>query len=165
MGNEIHKKNELKKHIATIQCAHTFSLLQRKISNALLFHAYQNLKTIEEHQITVKQLCCFIGYHGHNHAAIKTALKELIATIVEWNLFDDVTGEEDWTASSVLASVRIKGPICYYAYSPRMRELLYSPKIYAKINLIVQAKFKSSYGLALYEKLYSLQRNTTNKMV
>jgi hypothetical protein len=145
------KKAEVKKHVAAIHCSNTLSLLQRKISNALLYHAYPELLGQEEHEITVKQLCNIIGYNGNNHAVIKEALKGLIATLIEWNVIDNVTGEEDWSASTILASVRIKGSHCSYAYSPRMRELLYSPSMYGKINLIIQARFKSNYGLALYE--------------
>jgi hypothetical protein len=38
-----------------------------------------------------------------------------------------------------------------------MKELLYSPTMYGKINLIIQAKFKSNYGLALYENCVRYQ--------
>lgn len=142
---------ELKKHVATIHCSNTLTLLQRKISNALLYHAYQKMLVLEEHDISIKQLCGIIGYNGNNHKKIKDALKGLISTIVEWDVVDSITGEEDWTASTILASVRLKGSQCTYAYSPRMKELLHSPSVYAKINLITQAHFQSSYGLALYE--------------
>lgn len=151
MQHMTQKKQEVKKHVATIHCSNTLSLLQRKISNALLFYAYSELLSREEHTMTIKQLCTLIGYKGNNHTAIKDAMKGLIATVVEWNVIDDVSNDEDWTASSILASVRIKGPVCFYAYSPRMKELLYSPAIYGKINLTIQARFKSNYGLALYE--------------
>ncbi len=142
---------ELKKHAATIHCSNSLSLLQRKISNALLYHAYKELQTKEEHEITVKQLCRLIGYSGNNHAAIKEGLKGLISTVIEWNVVSDTTGQEDWTASSILASVSLRGPICLYAYSPRMKALLHSPSMFGKINLFIQSRFKSSYGLALYE--------------
>lgn len=144
-------KKELKKHAATIHCSNTLSLLQRKITNALLYHAYKELMLKEEHEITVKQLCRLIGYQGNNHAAIKEALKGLISTVIEWNLIDDVTGTENWTASSILASVSLEGPLCYYAYSPRMKQLLHSPSMFGKIDLVIQSRFRSSYGLALYE--------------
>lgn len=144
------RKKELKKHVAVIHCSNSLSLLQRKISNALLYHAYPQLLQIEEHEISVKQLCYLIGYNGNNHDAIKKSLKGLVQTVMEWNIIHDGI-EEDWTASTILACVRIKGPQCFYAYSPRMRALLCSPKIYGKIKLNIQAKFKSSYGLALYE--------------
>src|SRR3990167_8039532 len=105
----------------------------------------------EEHVITVKQLCRLIGYQGHNHAAIKEALRGLITTIIEWNLISDVTGAENWTASSIIASVSLEGPLCYYAYSPRMKQLLHTPSMFGKIDLVIQSHFRSSYGLALYE--------------
>lgn len=142
---------ELKKHAATIHCSNSLTLLQRKISNALLYHAYKELMVKEEHEITVKQLCKLIAYNGNNHSAIKEALKGLISTVIEWNVVNDTTGAEDWSASSILASVSLRGPICLFAYSPRMKQLLHSPTMFGKINLFIQSRFKSSYGLALYE--------------
>jgi len=144
-------KRELKKHAATIHCSNGLSLLQRKITNALLYHAYPELMLKEEHEITVKQLCQLIGYQGNNHAVIKEALKELLSTVIEWNVVNDKTGFEDWTASSILASVSLQGPLCYYAYSPRMKQLLHSPSMFGRIDLFIQSQFRSSYGLALYE--------------
>jgi hypothetical protein len=155
LGEEIKEtkesKRELKKHAATIHCSNTLSLLQRKITNALLYHAYKELALKDEHEITVKQLCRLIGYQGNNHAAIREAFRGLISTVIEWNLIDDKTGNENWTASSIIASVSLEGPLCYYAYSPRMKQLLHSPSMFGKIDLVIQSKFRSSYGLALYE--------------
>lgn len=151
MGLEKKENRQLKKHAATIHCSNTLSLLQRKITNALLYHAYKELMLKEEHEITVKQLCRLIGYNGNNHSVIKDALKGLISTVIEWNIINDVTGAENWTASSILASVSLEGPLCYYAYSPRMKQLLHSPSMFGKIDLVIQSKFRSSYGLALYE--------------
>lgn len=145
------EKKELKKHAATIHCSNSLSLLQRKVSNALLYHAYKELMQKEEHEISIKQLCRLIGYHGHNHGAIREALKGLISTVIEWNVVSDVTGAENWTASSIIASVSLEGPTCYYAYSPRMKQLLHSPSMFGKIDLVIQSRFRSSYGLALYE--------------
>jgi len=144
-------RKEIKKHAATIHCSNTLTLLQRKITNALLYHAYKELMLKDEHEITVKQLCRLIGYQGNNHAAIKDAFKGLIATVIEWNLINDETGAENWSASSIIASVSLEGPLCYYAYSPRMKQLLHSPSMFGKIDLVIQSRFRSSYGLALYE--------------
>src|SRR5476651_2384126 len=83
--------HELKKHVATIHCSNSLSLLQRKITNALLFHAYKELLTKEEHEINVKQLCKLISYHGNNHSVIKDALKGLISTVIEWSVVNDTT--------------------------------------------------------------------------
>lgn len=152
MGLEnLQAKHEIKKHAAAIHCSNSSSLLQRKISNALLYHAYKELLLKDEHEISIKQLCNLISYSGNNHAVIKEALRGLLSTVIEWNLVNDKTGQEDWTASSILASVSLQGPTCLYAYSPRMKQLLHSPSMFGKINLFIQSRFKSSYGLALYE--------------
>lgn len=145
------ERHELKKHAAAIHCSNPLSLLQRKVSNALLYHAYEELMVKEEHEISIRQLCKLIEYSGNNHAAIREALKGLLSTVIEWNVVSDSTGTEDWTASSIIASVSLRGPICLYAYSPRMKQLLHSPSMFGKINLYIQSRFKSSYGLALYE--------------
>lgn len=84
-------EHELKKHAASIHCSNTLSLLQRKISNALLYHAYKELLLKEEHEITVKELCKLISYNGNNHSAIKDAMKGLLSTVIEWNVVNDVT--------------------------------------------------------------------------
>ncbi|MEI8055112.1 MAG: replication initiation protein [bacterium] len=146
-----HSHQELKKHVSIIHCSNSLSLLQRKISNILLFHAYPVLRAQEEHKIAIRELCNHLEYRGYNYDAIKQAIKTLISTVIEWNVFGDNTEEEDWTASSILASVNIKGAVCTYAYSHRMKQLLYSPTMYGKINLSIQSNFTSSYGLALYE--------------
>lgn len=151
---------ELKKHVGSIHCSNTLSLLQRKISNVLLYHAYEQLLDKEEHAITVKSLCGLIGYASHDTDGIKRALKALISTVIEWNLLGDTkspTLEEDWNASSILASVGIKGGICTYSYSHRLKQLLYMPEVYGRINIAVQAKFKSNYALALYENCIRYQ--------
>lgn len=152
MGKNQNRSLLLKKHTATIHCANTLSLLQRKISNALLFAAYDTLLIQEVHQISIRDLCNLIGYNGNNYPVIKSALRQLVATQIEWNLIDDI-GEAEWTASTILASVQLKGAECFYAYSPHMKQLLHSPQIYGVINLAIQSKFKSAYSLALYENV------------
>jgi len=142
---------ELIKHSSAIHCSNSLSLLQRKISNILLYHAYPNLSDIDEHKLSIKEICYCLNYKGHNYDVIKEATRVLVSSLIEWNLTDEKTGEEDWTASSILASVNIKGSVLTYAYSPRMKKLLYSPTMYGKINLIIQSRFTSSYALALYE--------------
>jgi plasmid replication initiation protein len=153
------KELELKKHVAGIHCSNTLSLLQRKISNVLLYHAYDELLEKDEHEITIKTLCHLIGYDSHDYDTLKKALKALISTVLEWNLLEDCkSGEiDDWNASSILASVGIKGSVCRYSYSTRLKKLLYMPEIYGRIDIAVQAKFKSNYALALYENCIRYQ--------
>jgi len=155
------KTLELKKHVATIHSTNKLTLLQRKISNALLYNAYDELLEKEEHEIHISALCKLIGYNSNDHKMIKKALVELLSTVLEWNLVDGnrLDKEESgvWNASSIIADASIDGPLCTYSYSNKMKKLLYRPELYGRLNMAVQAKFHSSYGLALYENCIRYQ--------
>lgn len=141
----------LKKHVYTIHSSNTLTLLQRKISNVLLYHAYDALLEKERHTIAINELRKMICYESNDYDLLKKSIKGLISTVIEWNLLKEQEEENIWYASAILASAKIDRKYCVYSYSPEMRDLLYFPKMYARINLKIQAKFKSSYGLALYE--------------
>lgn len=82
------KALELKKHVAAIHSSNKLSLLQRKIANALLFNAYDELLEKEEHSIHIATLCKLIGYDSNDYKTIKRSLVNLLATVIEWNLVD-----------------------------------------------------------------------------
>jgi len=154
-----HKPLELKKHVGLIHSTNKLTLLERKIANALLFNAYENLLTQNEHQIHIPSLCNLIGYNSKDYKTIKRSLMSLISTVLEWNLLDHYKPEEEgiWVASSMLADAKIEGPICTYSYSNRMRELCHYPEFYGRLNMRVLSQFRSSYGLALYENCIRYQ--------
>lgn len=156
---EKEKSLELKKHVAAIHSSNKLSLVQRKIANALLFNAYDELLIKDEHQIHIKALCNLIGYDSHDYKTIKKALVNLLSTVIEWNLVDGdkLDAEGVWNASSIIADASIHGPVCTYSYSNKMKKLLYTPELYGRLNMMVQAKFQSSYGLALYENCIRYQ--------
>src|SRR6187401_1529078 len=99
--SQANKMLELKKHVATIHSSNKLSLLQRKIANALLFNAYDDLLNKEEHVIHIMTLCNLIGYDSNDHKTIKKALVNLLATVIEWNLVDGNKLNVDgvWNAS------------------------------------------------------------------
>lgn len=150
---------ELKKHVAVIHSSNKLTLLQRKIANALLFNAYGELQSKDEHCIHIAALCELIGYDSHDHKSIKKALVNLLSTVLEWNLVDGerLDSEGIWNASSIIADASIDGPLCTYSYSNKMRKLLYRPHMYGRLDMIVQSQFKSGYGLALYENCNRFQ--------
>lgn len=150
---ESRKVLELKKHVAVIHSSNKLSLLQRKIANALLFNAYDHLMDRDEHEIHINTLCKLIGYDSKDYKTIKRSLVNLLSTVLEWNLVDGdrLDTEGVWNASSIIADASIAGPICTYSYSNRMRQLLYRPNMYGRLDMRIQARFQSSYGLALYE--------------
>jgi len=153
------KTLELKKHVATIHSSNKLSLLQRKIANALLFNAYDELLVKDEYEIHIATLCKLIGYDSNDYKTIKKALVNLLATVIEWNLVDGdkLNAEGVWNASSIIADASIEGPLCTYSYSNKMKKLLYRPELYGRLNMLVLAQFKSSYGLALYENCVRYQ--------
>lgn len=153
------KTFELKKHVAAIHSSNKLSLVQRKIANALLFNAYEELLVKEEHQIHIRTLCNLIGYDSNDYKTIKKALVNLLSTVIEWNLVDGnrLDAEGVWNASAIIADASIDGAVCTYSYSNKMKKLLYSPELYGRLNMVVQAKFQSTYGLALYENCIRYQ--------
>lgn len=154
-----YKNFDLKKHVAAIHSATKLSLVQRKIANALLFNAYNELSEKQEHQIHIRTLSELIGYNSNELNAIKKALVSLISTVVEWNLIDKERADHAgvWNASAIIADASITGAVCTYSYSNKMRQLLYRPEMYGRLNMQVQARFKSSYGLVLYENCVRYQ--------
>jgi len=50
-----------------------------------------------------------------------------------------------------LAQGGIKRGVFTYAYSPKLRQLLHNPRVYARLDLNLQKQFESKYALALWE--------------
>lgn len=143
-------RKHVKKHVGAIHINGKLTLLQRKIANVLLLNAYEELLVKEKHQIAIKTLAEIIGFDSNDHQLIKNALETLAKTIIKWNILDK-DGVEEWGVSSMLAHAHIKYGICNYSYSIALREKLYNPEIYARINLDIQKRFASGYALTLYE--------------
>ena len=129
------------------------SLLQRKLSNVLLLNAYEELPdpNVKEHEIPVRVLAEVAGYDSKDFAYLRDALRALVDCRVEWNVLGENGEEDEWAAASLLAQAKTKGGVCRYVYAPDLREKLYRPEVYARINLAIQARFGSGYALALYE--------------
>lgn len=151
---------ELKKHVGLIHSSNKLSLIERKVANALLFSAYHELKTQEEHSINIRDLSELIGFSSNNIEVLKKALRSLMSTVLEWNIIEEQGQERGsvWGASTMLAGVEIKGSHCSYSYSPQMRRLCHYPEMYGRLNMKIMSSFKSSYALALYENCIRYQR-------
>lgn len=145
-------RRELKKHVGAVHTHGKLTLLQRKVANILLLNAYNELPTQEEHAIRVKDLAEIAGFDSKNMKVLKDSLRGLMRIVIEWNILDE-RGREEWGASPLLAQAVIKKGSSHftYAFSPVLRRRLYSPEIYARINLSIQRRFRSGYALALYE--------------
>lgn len=146
-------KQILKKHVAAIHIGAKLSLLQRKLVNALLYNAYDNLLTAKEHHISASVLCEMIGFDSHNSAHLKASLKGLMETVVEFDVLED-DGKSSWEAMVLIPYVKLSGGTCTYRYEQALAEKLYHPDVYSKINLSVLREMNSAHALVLYENCH-----------
>jgi hypothetical protein len=144
------KKREVIKHSAAIQIQNHITLLQRRTWNALLYHAYSELPTREEHQITLQALARLVGYDSHDMDYLKEASLAMLHCVLQWNILQK-DGSTEWGATALLAQMKIYKGMCTYAYSPELRRRLYNPSMYARLDLDLQKRFESKYTLALWE--------------
>lgn len=151
-----HDNQILKKHVAAIHIGAKLSLLQRKLVNALLYNAYDQLLTAENHEISASVLCEMIGFDSKNIGYLKGALKGLMETVVEFDVLEE-DGERSWEAMVLLPYAKIKGGTCTYRYERALAEKLYHPDVYSKINLSVLREMKSAHALVLYENCYRFE--------
>ena len=140
----------LKKHVATIHINGVLSLVERKLANVLLLNAYDDLLVKQTHTLPITHLLAMMGWEESNNIGrLQDAIKKLAGTPVEFNLMND--GKVSWHAMAMISYGSIEGGVCTYSYAEFLAKQLYSPEIYATINLGIQRLFESGYALALYE--------------
>ncbi len=144
-------KREVIKHSAAIQIENNITLLQRRTWNALLYNAYSELETKEEHSIPVKKLARLVGYDSHDMGYLKEAALAMLRCIVQYNVLGKDGSSERWGAMALLAQVDIQKGWFTYAYSPELRRRLHNPAMYARLDLNMQKQFDSKHALALWE--------------
>ena len=144
------KTNELIKASPAIQIQSKMTLLQRRAWNVLLANAYDELPNTDIYRISIAELAAKLGFNSKNEDYLKEILEALVDYKVKWNLLDK-DKEEDWGIAVILASADVKDGICTYGFAPHLRLKLHNPRIYAKLNLRLQNRFKSQYALVLWE--------------
>jgi hypothetical protein len=149
--SEKEARQELIKHSAAIQIENKITLLQRRTWNVLLYNAYNELDSKEEHQIALQELARFVGYNSHDMEYLKEASVAMLRCIVQYNVLDKDGSLERWGATALLAQAEIEQGLFTYAYSPELRRRLHNPAMYARLDLDLQRQFDSKYGLALWE--------------
>ena len=139
------------KPTGTVQIANKFSLIERKLLNAIIWHSQKNKFKREELSIPIRDVFAVIGLEkSENYEVIKDALRVLTSTIIEWNTFgeDRVT---EWGVCTFLASGAIQNGKVKYILNPKLAEQINQPTLYAKILLLVQSQVKRRHALVLYE--------------
>ena len=144
------KRNELIKASPAIQIQSKMTLLQRRAWNVLLANAYDELPNTDIYRVSVAELAAKLGFNSKNESYLEEILEALVDYKVKWNLLNK-DKEEEWGVAVLLASANIKDGICTYGFAPHLRLKLHNPRIYAKLNLRLQNRFKSQYALVLWE--------------
>ena len=144
------KINEVIKASPAIQIQSKISLLQRRAWNVLLANAYSELQTAEIHRVSVVELAAKLGYNSNDLDYLKETLEALGACQVKWNLLNK-DKKEKWGFANLLASAEIENGICSYEFPKPLRLKLHNPRVYAKLNLRLQNRFRSRYALVLWE--------------
>ena len=144
------KRDELIKASPAIQIQSKMTLLQRRAWNVLLANAYDELPNTDIYRVSVSELAAKLGFNSKNEDYLKEVLEALVDCKVEWNVLDK-DKKQEWGVAVLLASADIKDGICTYGFAPHLRQKLHNPRIYAKLNLRLQNRFKSQYALVLWE--------------
>ena len=142
--------NEVIKASPAIQIQSRISLLQRRAWNVLLANAYNELSYKDMHQVSVAELAKKLGFDSNNQDYLKETLEALVDCTVKWNLLNK-DNKQVWGVASLLGSAEIENGICTYSFTAHLRLKLHNPRIYAKLNLRLQNRFKSQYALVLWE--------------
>ena len=148
--NNLSKINEVIKASPAIQIQSKISLLQRRAWNVLLANAYHELPDKDIHSVSVVELAAKLGFGDGNQEYLKEMLRSLRSCEVEWNLLNK-DNKQVWGVAGLLASVEIEDGICSYEFPKPLRLKLYNPRVYAKLNLRLQNRFRSRYALVLWE--------------
>ena len=147
---KLEKIKEVIKASPAIHIQSKISLLQRRAWNVLLANAYNELPDKDLHTVSVSELAAKLGFDSGNHNYLKEVLESLGDCKVEWNLLNK-DNKKEWGFAVLLASADIKDGICTYGFAPHLRLKLYNPRMYTRLNLSLQNRFKSQYALALWE--------------
>ena len=100
--------------------------------------------------MSMVELAAKLGFGDGNQEYLKEVLRSIVDCKVEWNVLGKDKSEE-WGVASLLAEVRIRDGICSYQFPHTLRLKLHNPRVYAKLNLRLQNRFRSRYALILWE--------------
>ena len=142
--------NEVIKASPAIQIQSKLTHLQRRAWNILLANAYNELPNKDIHSVSIVELAAKLGFDSRDYDYLKETLEALRSCEVEWNLLNK-DNKQVWGIASLLASAEVENGICTYGFAPHLRLKLHNPRIYTKLNLRLQNRFRSQYALILWE--------------
>ena len=146
----LEKIDQVIKASPAIQIQGKMTHLQRRAWNILLANAYNELPDKDIHSVSMIELAAKLGFESKNDEYLKETLEALVDFTVKWNVLGK-DNKEVWGVASLLGSAEIKDGICTYSFAAHLRPKLHNPRIYSKLNLRLQNRFKSQYALILWE--------------
>lgn len=126
---------------------------QRKIINSLIFLA-QKTGSQDEYSTTISKLKKLCDIRSTENVDLKKRLGELIDISIEFNYLNK-DKQDVWSAMSLLAEASIiaeTGEV-KFAFPPTINKRIIHPALYAPLDIVLIADFKSSYSIILYEFL------------
>ncbi|MFZ5883635.1 MAG: replication initiation protein [Chloroflexota bacterium] len=143
------------KHSAAIHMANTLTVTERKIYNALLYHARPTLARGVDHLIETAALEEAVGFTSKNRHYLVSVTESLREKTVRYNIFGkDKVHREIWRMNSgLLAEVGFtsNNSACRYSFPNTLIDLMRNPSLYARINLDIQSRIRGHHTLPLYE--------------
>jgi len=156
--SKINPEIPFKKHSATIHVQGDLTAVDHKLLNILYKCAYEkDLCKSDFYFLKGSSIADFLGWKGKVKSEIKSSLRTLRTSGIEWNIFaQDKANEDDWTAAGgtgfIAGWLYDEGSdIVRFSLSPEIKRLLSTPNIYAYIDLRVQKKLRGKYELIYYE--------------
>ena len=141
-------KNELIKASIAIHISHKLSLFQLRIWNLLIANAnLTNIKKNNKYKINLMDICKTLG--TKNLTYIKSNLCGLNKKL-NFNILEKLPDLFLKDTPAINQTCIDKG-IFRYSFNSTLFNLLSNPKMYTKIDLNVEKKLSSKYGLILYE--------------
>lgn len=150
------------------------TLVGRKAFNLLLANAMDQGVDREWYEIEIGDLAKDIRYDSNDVKRLESTLNDMQRTLVKWNALETINDETVPVRDSVqlLGAVRLIGGVeadgtrvttvarsVRYQFDSRVKQRLLVPEVYARINLQLQASFKSAFALAMYEQLIRYRGN------
>ncbi len=143
----------LNKPTGTVHIANNFTFVERKLINCLIWHAQLDSNQLinSKRTIPVTEVFRNLGLaKSNNTAMLKASLRNLVSTVIEWNIYDqDKTAE--WGICTFLSVAKISKGQLNYILNPEVVDQIRQPRLFSQIRLLIQANFKSKYSLILYE--------------
>lgn len=139
------------KPTGTVHITNSFSLIERKLLNVIVWHSQKHRFTSEEHSLPIRDVFYLLGLkESRNQDVIKSAIRTLLSTIIEWNILEADRAQE-WGVCTFISSGKLVSGKLNYRLNPEIIEKINNPTLFAKIQLLIQSKFKKKHTLVMYE--------------